>query len=44
MKLNLIESIAVPDAYVSGAAPIEDIGDGMCRVTLYVNQRSLFND
>jgi hypothetical protein len=38
--LPLVETIAVPDIFVSGLSSIEDIGGGMIRLTMYALQRN----
>jgi hypothetical protein len=37
--LPVIEPIAVPDVYVSGVLPKEELGGGLFRVTAYAIQR-----
>jgi len=39
-NLPLVESIAVPDTFISGASDIEDLGGGVYRFTFYALQRS----
>ena len=38
-QLPVIEPIAVPDVFVSGILPREDLGGGLVRVTAYAIQR-----
>jgi hypothetical protein len=38
-NLPVIEPIAVPDVYVSGILPKEELGGGLIRVTAYAIQR-----
>jgi hypothetical protein len=38
-QLPVIEPIAVPDVFVSGVLPKEELGDGLIRVTAYAIQR-----
>jgi hypothetical protein len=38
-NLPVIEPIAVPDVYVSGVLPKEELGGGLFRVTAYAIQR-----
>ena len=40
MGVAFVEPAIVPDVYVSGLAEIEDLGDGLCRCTYYVKQKS----
>jgi hypothetical protein len=39
MHMPIIEPIAVPDVYVSGVLPKEELGGGLVRVTAYAIQR-----
>lgn len=39
INLPIIEPIAVPDVYVSGVLPKEELGGGLIRVTAYAVQR-----
>ena len=43
MNVTLIEPIAVPDIFVSGTAPVQDLGDGNVRLIVYAKQKSLFD-
>lgn len=38
-KIPVIEPIAVPDVFISGVLPKEDLGGGLVRVTAYSIQR-----
>lgn len=40
-QIPLVEPVAVPDVFFSGAAAGEDLGDGTFRLNLYVRQTSL---
>ncbi|WP_159585960.1 hypothetical protein [Chelativorans xinjiangense] len=38
----LSEPVNVPDTYVSGLSHVEDMGDGMYRLTFYATRESIY--
>ncbi|MEX6506969.1 hypothetical protein [Jiella sp. M17.18] len=40
-NLPLVDMSNVPDVYASGTLPIDDLGDGMVRVSFYSVQRGI---